>query len=127
MRYSYTKLKLSVGILFLAGALTICTAAYAEEIIHNVSVSASSDNGFEESTLKIKTLINGEVVEDYEETSTAGDVSYTSKFNNNNVYLETSLKALATASAEETYNTLQQLLRLLEQLTTMLQSQSLGE
>ena len=93
-KYYIHKFVWLVGILLFC-AISIVPATQAATVINNVSVESSSSNGDDQSSsISVKTVVDGKVVEDYQETSATGKPFYSSQipsrlnFLNNKMRLE---------------------------------------
>src|SRR3989338_2745433 len=115
-KYYIHKFVWLVGILLFC-AISIVPATQAATVINNVSVESSSSNGDDQSSsISVKTVVDGKVVEDYQETSATGKLFYSSQINEDD-FERIIVASTSNSSANTESSRLQELLRLLAKVS----------
>lgn len=118
-KYYIQKLMWLVGILLFC-AITIAPATQAATVINNVSVESSSSNGNNQSSsISVKTVVDGKVVEDYQETSATGKLFYSSQISEDD-FERIIVASTSDSSANTESSRLQELVSLIEELLRLL-------
>lgn len=98
--------------------------AQAGQVDNRVLVESVSSGGNQSATVNVKTIVNGQVVEDYEKTSSSGTVSYSSHVDIADIQASSSVSASAYqnlsngAKREALIVLLRELIRLLTRAAT---------
>lgn len=110
---------ITISVLLIVQLISTPQFAIAKQIQNNVSVESSSSKDEELSTVKVKTTIDGVVVEDYEETSSEGTINYHSQFGDTVVGATSSMNSgsltdpIERERIEEIIRVLREVIRLL--------------
>jgi len=109
----------STGVLFFCASI-IASTAVAATVTNNVSVESSSDNGTNNSSsISVKTVVDGQVVEDYQETSATGKLFYSSEINEDD-FVRIIVASTSNSNKEAEIARLVELMSLLEDLLRLL-------
>lgn len=108
-------------IVWLSSILLFSTAGMvqASSVKNVVSVDATSNGAGESATIHVKTTVDGEVVEEYHETSATGQIQYESNYVDDKS-TTTIIQASSSADKTETVSKLRELQQLLLKLLELL-------
>lgn len=117
------KYKLNIRSIVWLGSILIFSISYgttyANTVTNVVSVEAESDGTGGGATVRVKSIVNGEVVEDYTETNSTGNIYYESTLTNSDIIVKTSTSSsLGSSSNASQLSLLQQLLKKLLEILT---------
>lgn len=116
------KYKLNIRSIVWLGSILIFSISYgttyANTVTNVVSVEAESDGTGGGATVRVKSIVNGEVVEDYTETNSTGNIYYESTLTNSDIIVKTSTSSLGSPSNASQLSLLQQLLKKLLEILT---------
>lgn len=111
---------MQVGIGMFLTIILAAAPANADMIRNTVSVESDSGSNNQSASLTVKTVVNGKVLEDYQETDPSGNIFYNSVITDDELNRQLRASTSRAESESTTAESMEALIALLQQLISLL-------